>query len=176
MVSPLQLQQSAGPYGRSTPAAPPERAGQRDPWQLYRFIDAQSLVYPAVCAELTAGRKDSHWMWFVFPQLKALGRSSTAQHFGIAGAEEARAYRAHPLLGRRLEHCASLTLGVRGRSALDIFGSPDNLKLKSCMTLFASVAPEAPVFDAVLERFYQGEKDAATLHLLADPKPPAGLQ
>jgi len=176
MVSPLQLQQSDGTGGRSGFAAPPERAGPRDPWLLYRFIDAQSLVYPTVCAELTAGRKDSHWMWFVFPQLKALGRSATAQHFGIAGVEEARAYRQHPLLGRRLEHCASLTLGVRGRSALDIFGSPDNLKLKSCMTLFASVAPESPVFDAVLERYYQGERDAATLQLLGRPVPPAGLQ
>jgi len=176
MVSPFQLQQVGGVQGRTALAAAPERAGQRDPWQLYRFVDAQSLVYPAVCAELTAGRKDSHWMWFVFPQLKGLGRSPTAQHFGISGVEEARAYRAHPLLGRRLEHCASLLLGVRGRSALEIFGSPDDLKLKSCMTLFATVAPEATVFATVLERYFQGEEDAATLRLLGRPDRADGLQ
>ena len=106
-------------------------------------------------------------MWFIFPQLKALGRSATAQHYGLADADEARAYGRHPELGARLRHCAQLLLAVPGdMSAHAILGTPDDLKLRSCMTLFARVLPEEPVFTAVLERFYGGQPDPATLELL----------
>jgi uncharacterized protein (DUF1810 family) len=106
-------------------------------------------------------------MWFVFPQLKALGRSSTALHYGIGSLDEARAYWNHPVLGARLTHCCTLLQGLpAGRSALQVFGSIDSMKLKSCLTLFESAAPDEPLFAALLERFYGGERDAATLTLL----------
>ena len=114
-----------------------------DPHDLQRFIEAQDPVYSQVCAELAAGAKTSHWMWFVFPQLKALGRSATAQHFGIASRAEALAYWQHPVLGPRLKACSELVVAVEGRTALQIFGSTDELKFRSCMTLFAQVAPQA---------------------------------
>jgi uncharacterized protein (DUF1810 family) len=133
---------------------------------LQRFVDAQAPVFDAVCAELAAGAKRSHWMWFVFPQLRALGRSATARHFGIADLDEARAYWAHPVLGPRLNSCATLLLQVQGRSAHAILGSPDDLKLRSCMTLFERAAPAEPVFARVLERYYEGERDPLTLALL----------
>ena len=139
---------------------------EKDPWSLSRFVEAQAPVYERVCNELAAGRKQSHWMWFVFPQLKALGRSHTAQHYGIADAQEAKAYWQHPLLGPRLVQCAELVLAVPNRTAHDIFGSPDDLKLRSSMTLFAAVAPEAKAFQAVIERYYDGRPDAATVDLL----------
>ena len=139
---------------------------EKDPWSLSRFVEAQAPVYERVCNELAAGRKQSHWMWFVFPQLKALGRSHTAQHYGIADAQEAAAYWQHPLLGPRLVQCAELVLAVPNRTAHDIFGSPDDLKLRSSMTLFAAVAPEATAFKAVLERYYNGRPDAVTVDLL----------
>src|SRR5438128_12134765 len=110
-----------------------------DPHDLQRFIEAQDPVYSQVCAELAAGAKTSHWMWFVFPQLKALGRSSTAQHYGIADRAEAIAYWRHPLLGARLKYCTSLVLGVDGRPVHQLFGSPDDLTFRSCMTPFAQV-------------------------------------
>jgi len=141
-----------------------------DPWRLQRFVEAQAPLYETVCAELAAGAKRSHWMWFVFPQLKGLGRSQTAQHFGLAGADEARAYWEHPVLGRRLAHCADLISRTESRDALEIFGSPDDLKLKSCLTLFAEVVPEAPIFEALLVWFFGGERDANTLALL-DSRP-----
>ena len=137
-----------------------------DPFKLQRFVDAQAGVYPAVCAELAAGRKTSHWRWFIFPQLAALVRSGTARFYGLADAAHARAYRAHPTLGARLEECSRLVLAVEGRSAHDIFGSPDDLKLCSCMTLFEAAVPETAVFDDVLDRFYRGSRDPQTLHLL----------
>lgn len=133
---------------------------------LQRFVDAQAPVFDAVCAELSAGRKTSHWMWFVFPQLRALGRSPTALFYGLASAAQARAYWQHPLLGPRLKHCAQLVLGTQGKSAHEIFGTPDDLKLRSCMTLFAAVAGEEPVFNRVLERFYEGQPDEKTRALL----------
>lgn len=133
------------------------------PHGLERFVEAQRPVYPAVLRELGAGSKTSHWMWFVFPQLKSLGRSSTARFYGIEGRAEALAYWRHPLLGPRLLECTHLVLETRDRTAHEIFGSPDDLKLRSCMTLFDGVAPEEPAFRAVLDRFYRGESDPATL-------------
>ena len=107
-----------------------------DPFQLKRFVDAQELVFPAALAELRGGRKESHWMWFIFPQLRALGRSPTAQFYGIASQDEARAYLKHPLLARRLAQTTDAVLAHHDRSAHDIFGSPDDLKFRSSMTLF----------------------------------------
>jgi len=134
---------------------------------LQRFLDAQDGVYATALAELRAGRKRSHWMWFVFPQIAGLGHSSTAAYYAIADLAEARAYLAHPLLGTRLAECAEALLGVTGRTAHEIFGSPDDLKLRSSMTLFAQVAGPDSVFRRVLERYYGGEADARTLDLLA---------
>jgi len=143
----------------------------RDPTTLDRFVDAQAPHYAAICDELRHGRKTSHWMWFVFPQLRALGRSGTAKFYGLADRAEALAYWRHPLLGPRLLECTSLVLAVTGRSAHTIFGSPDDLKLRSCMTLFEAVAPEEPVFPATLDRYYDGERDAITVSLLDSPTP-----
>ncbi|MES2711573.1 MAG: DUF1810 domain-containing protein [Pseudomonadota bacterium] len=141
-----------------------------EPFGLARFVDAQDAMMGAVEAELRAGRKSSHWMWFVFPQLRALGRSGMALHFGITGMEEARAYSRHPVLGPRLAHCAGLVLAHAGRaSAHAIFGSPDDLKLRSSMTLFAAADPDEPVFAAVLDAFYGGEADPLTKRLLDAP-------
>ena len=134
---------------------------------LQRFVLAQEPVYPQVCAELAAGAKTSHWMWFVFPQLKALGRSATAQHFGIASRAEAQAYWRHPVLGPRLKACSELVVAIEGKTALQIFRSPDDLKFRSSMTLFAPVAPEEPVFNRALAKYFGGEGDARTLELLA---------
>ncbi|MDB5778514.1 MAG: hypothetical protein JWP79_1236 [Polaromonas sp.] len=133
---------------------------------LERFIAAQDPVYPSVCEELAAGRKTSHWMWFVFPQLKALGRSSIAKHFGIETRDEALAYWQHPVLARRLRECTALVLAVTGKTAHEIFGSPDDLKFRSCMTLFAQVAPDEMVFSLALQRFFGGQPDENTLNLL----------
>ncbi|MCZ2497951.1 DUF1810 family protein [Xylophilus sp. Kf1] len=134
---------------------------------LERFVEAQAPVYRAVCAELAAGDKRSHWMWFVFPQLRGLGRSETARWFGLADAAEALAYWRHPVLGPRLVQCCELLLAVDGRSALQIFGSTDALKLRSCMTLFIAVAPETEVLTDVLRRYCDGEGDPATTAWLA---------
>ncbi|MBK6471241.1 MAG: DUF1810 domain-containing protein [Betaproteobacteria bacterium] len=133
---------------------------------LNRFVEAQAPVYAAVCAELSSGRKTSHWMWFIFPQLGALGRSCAAQFYGIESKDEALAYWQHPVLGPRLKHCAELVLNARGKTAHEIFGTPDDIKLRSCMTLFAVVADDEPTFDQVLGRFFQGEPDAKTMALL----------
>lgn len=135
-------------------------------FDLERFVLAQAPVYADVVAELTRGRKSSHWMWFVFPQLKGLGRSGTARHYGIDGRGEALAYRAHPLLGARLVECASLVSTSTAATAHALFGSPDDLKLASCMTLFEAVAPDEPVFGTVLDRYYDGRRDHTTLDLL----------
>ena len=130
-----------------------------------RFLQAQEAVYSDVCAELRAGRKTTHWMWFIFPQLRALGRRGTARFYGIEDRSEAAAYAAHPVLGERLRECAELVFHSTGRSAHQIFGSPDDLKLCSCMTLFEQAAPYR-AFTGVLERFYGGERDSLTLKLL----------
>lgn len=133
---------------------------------LERFVEAQDRVYAAVKEELAAGNKTSHWMWFVFPQLKALGRSSMAKHFGIESGGEALAYWQHPVLGKRLKECTELVLAAGGKTVHEIFGSPDDLKFRSCMTLFARVAPEEPVFSQALELFFGGQQDQMTLNLL----------
>lgn len=140
-----------------------------NPFDLDRFLAAQEPVYQTALQEIAAGEKASHWMWFVFPQLRGLGRSSTAAFYGLASEAEALAYWRHPVLGRRLAECCAALLRIEGRSALDVLGSPDDLKLKSCMTLFERVAPEAPVFAQVLERYFGGERDRRTLELLARP-------
>ena len=135
--------------------------------QLQRFVEAQAPVYDAVRRELAAGRKTRHWMWFMFPQLRVLGRSPTAHRFGIADLDEARAYLAHALLGPRLRECAGLLLATEGRSAFEILGHPDDLKLCSCMTLFEAAGGAAwPEFGRVLARFYDGERDPLTIAAL----------
>ena len=137
-----------------------------DLYDLQRFVLAQDPVYSQVCAELAAGAKTSHWMWFVFPQLRALGRSATAQHFGIASRTEAEAYWQHPVLGSRLKECSELVMAVEGKSALQIFHSPDDLKFRSSMTLFAQVAPQEAIFDRALVKYFGGKGDVKTLDLL----------
>jgi uncharacterized protein (DUF1810 family) len=134
-----------------------------DTYDLQRFIDAQQPVYEQVLAELRAGRKASHWMWFIFPQISGLGSSPTAQRYAIASLDEARAYLAHPLLGARLKECSALALAAPGKSAHQIFGSPDDMKLRSSMTLFAHAAEDNAVFVECLARFYGGVEDEATL-------------
>jgi uncharacterized protein (DUF1810 family) len=133
---------------------------------LDRFVAAQEGVHAAALAELKAGRKQSHWMWFVFPQFAGLGRSPTARFYAIASAAEARAYLAHPLLGPRLLECTNAVLAHRGRSAEAIFGVVDAMKLKSSMTLFEAVAADPSPFAALLDAFFDGARDAATLELL----------
>ena len=137
-----------------------------DASDLERFVAAQSPVFDDVCAELAAGSKRSHWMWFIFPQLRSLGRSSTARYYGIADLAEAEAYWQHPLLSQRLTKCTGLVLSVRGRTVSQIFGSPDDLKLRSCMTLFERVAPDEAAFGEVLARYYDGQRDEMTLAAL----------
>jgi len=132
---------------------------------LHRFVEAQAPVYERVLAELRAGRKQTHWMWFVFPQLKALGRSSTAKFYGLDDLAEAQAYWTHPVLGARLKECVLTVLGVASASAHDIFGSPDDLKFASCLTLFELASGEA-CFGAALDRFYNGQRDEATRALV----------
>jgi len=138
-------------------------AETNDPFDLQRFVDAQEPIYGTVIEELTAGRKRTHWMWFVFPQLRGLGSSPTAMRFAISSIDEARAYLDHELLGPRLRECAGLVRGIDGRTAEEIFGWPDDMKLRSSMTLFARAADDNADFVAVLEKFYGGEEDPATL-------------
>ena len=134
-----------------------------DPYDLRRFLLAQDDVCATALAELRSGRKRSHWMWFVFPQFAGLGSSATSRHFAIMSADEARAYLAHPVLGPRLVECADAVLAVTGRSAHEILGSPDDLKLRSSATLFASVSPPGSVFERLLDKYFAGEHDDATL-------------
>lgn len=135
-------------------------------FDLERFVEAQNPVYEQACRELRQGLKQGHWMWFIFPQLKGLGHSSMANHYGIAGADEARAYLAHPILGPRLAECTSLVNAVEGASADEIFGFPDTLKFRSSMTLFAHVSPGSNVFAVALEKYYAGQPDTLTLEML----------
>jgi uncharacterized protein (DUF1810 family) len=129
---------------------------------LERFVREQDRDYDHVVAELRRGRKTSHWIWFIFPQIAGLGRSAMSQHFAIASLDEARAYLAHPVLGERLRECVGLLLAVEGRSADQIFGALDAMKVRSSMTLFHRAAPDEPDFRQVLERFYGGVPDPAT--------------
>jgi uncharacterized protein (DUF1810 family) len=133
---------------------------------LERFVQAQDKVWPAVVAELAAGHKTSHWMWFVFPQLQVLGRSSTARFYGLSDASEARAYLAHPVLGLRLAQCCQLLLNGKSRSAVRIFGEVDAMKLRSCLTLFDHLGSEQGAFRQCLDTFFDGECDPLTLQHL----------
>ena len=138
------------------------------PYNLARFVEAQAPVYETALAELRAGRKRSHWMWFVFPQLAGLGMSATAKFYGIAGLGEARAYLAHPILGTRLLACTEAVLGIQGRSLNAIFGSPDDLKFRSSMTLFEAASDGLETgFSAAHDRFCGGERDRRTVELLS---------
>ncbi|GAB2589056.1 DUF1810 domain-containing protein [Ramlibacter solisilvae] len=137
-----------------------------DPFDLQRFVAAQDPLFDGVQDELRQGRKRTHWMWFVFPQLAALGASPTAKHYGIASLDEARAYLAHPVLGPRLRACCELLLQLEGRTAHQVFGYPDELKLRSCLTLFDRAAGGAPLFARCLDKYYAGQPDAATLQLV----------
>ena len=139
-----------------------------DPFDLDRFVTAQAPVFDAALAELKAARKRSHWMWFIFPQLRGLGHSSTAQFYGIGSLDEARAYLAHPLLGPHLTLCARTVLESAAPSLHDLFGSPDDMKFGSCMTLFEVAAPpEEKVFGEAIDRWCAGQRDARTLQLLS---------
>jgi uncharacterized protein (DUF1810 family) len=140
-----------------------------DPFAPQRFLAAQESVFTRVCAELTAARKTSHWMWFVFPQLQGLGSSATARQYALACVEEARAYLAHPVLGTRLRECTRLVNRIEGRTIEEIFGYPDYLKFRSCMTLFAHAAGDAAsaqLFREALGKYFAGEEDPLTLRLL----------
>ena len=136
-----------------------------DPYRLERFVEAQEGVYPRALAEIRSGRKRSHWMWFVFPQVAGLGYSATSKHYAIKSLDETKAYLAHPILGPRLLECADAVLGVKGRTAADIFGSPDDMKLRSSATLFAQVSPAGSVFHQVLDRYFGGHPDGETIRL-----------
>lgn len=137
-----------------------------DPFDLNRFLTAQERVYNTVIAELNNGRKRSHWMWYIFPQIDGLAKSTTSKRYAIKSIDEARQYLNHPVLGTRLAECAEAVLAVEGRSISEIMGYPDDLKLKSSMTLFASL-PEAPAaFAGILDKYFQGERDVNTLNIL----------
>ncbi len=143
-----------------------ELSGVGDPHDLNRFVQAQADDYARALAEIKSGRKQSHWMWYIFPQFDGLGFSSTSKRYAIKSIAEAQAYLAHPVLGPRLIECAEAVLGIKGRSAFEIFGSPDDMKLQSCATLFASVSPEGSAFHRLLDKYYHGEWDNKTLRLL----------
>jgi uncharacterized protein (DUF1810 family) len=137
-----------------------------DPHDLNRFVQAQEGVYERALAEIKSGRKRSHWMWYIFPQFDGLGFSPTAQLYAIKSVAEAEAYLSHPVLGPRLKECAEAVLSTQGRTAHEVFGSPDDMKLRSCATLFARVSPPGSVFARLLDKYYQGEPDDKTLALL----------
>ncbi len=140
--------------------------GRIDRYNLQRFVDAQRSVYDQALSELRAGQKRSHWMWFIFPQLEGLGHSSTAKYYAISSLDEARDYLNHPILGPRLRACAHLVNQADGRSALQIFGYPDNLKFRSSMTLFSRATEDNAPFLAALDKFFGGVADSVTLNLL----------
>jgi len=137
-----------------------------DPHDLARFLRAQESVYDQAMTEIRGGRKQSHWMWFIFPQFDGLGSSATSKQYAIKSIAEAEAYLGHPVLGPRLLESAQAALGVDGRSALEVFGSPDDMKLQSSATLFAGVSPTGSVFERLLDRYFGGERDEKTLRLV----------
>ena len=139
-----------------------------DPHELRRFVQAQAGVYEQALAEIRRGRKTSHWMWFVFPQLRGLGRSSTAWRYGIVSLAEAQAYLAHDILGPRLRECAAAAASLEGRTAAEVFGSPDDQKLRSSLTLFEQADPSVPAFPRALETLCAGERDPLTLRMLQE--------
>jgi uncharacterized protein (DUF1810 family) len=139
---------------------------EADPYDLTRFVQAQERDYERAISEIRSGRKRSHWMWYIFPQFEGLGLSSTSRQYAIKSIAEAQAYLRHPVLGPRLQESAQATLGLEGRSASDVFGSPDDMKLRSCATLFAWVSPAGSVFEQLIDKFFGGERDDKTLQLL----------
>jgi len=145
-----------------------------DPHDLARFVEAQAGDYETALAEIRAGRKRSHWMWYIFPQIDGLGFSSMARRYAIKSLDEARAYLDHPVLGPRLVEITEAALAVEGRSAHEIFGSPDDMKLRSCATLFARAASEGSVFSRLLDKFFDGKPDVRTLELLGEAAGAAG--
>ncbi len=140
-------------------------ASPADPYDLDRFLRAQAVDYARALSELRAGQKQSHWMWYIFPQIEGLGGSAMSRRYSIKSAAEARAYLEHPVLGARLRECFGAVLNIEGRSAHEIFGSPDDMKLRSSATLFAAVSDEA-VFKDVLQKYFDGKADEPTLGLL----------
>jgi len=138
----------------------------KDEYNLQRFIEAQNRVYAAVLDELGAGEKRSHWMWYIFPQIKGLGHSAMAQQFAITSREEAKVYLEHPVLGSRLRECTRLVMNVEGRSAEQIFCYPDNLKFRSCMTLFMEATSGNNIFQDSLRKYFEGQPDESTLDIL----------
>lgn len=153
-------------------AGPDQAHKTGDPYDLDRFLSAQADSYETALSEIRNGEKLTHWMWYIFPQIDGLAASPTSKRFAIKSIEEARAYLEHPVLGPRVRECAEAALAVEGRSARSIFGSPDDLKLRSCATLFACVTPPGSVFERLLAKYYGGERDSSTLRLL-DVKPSA---
>ena len=143
-----------------------EPGGAGDPHNLVRFVQAQEDDYQRALSEIRSGRKRSHWMWYIFPQFEGLGVSSTSKRYSIKSVAEAEAYLSHPVLGPRLMECAEAALRVEGLSALEIFGSPDDMKLRSCATLFACVSPAGSVFHRLIDKYFQGRRDGKTLLLL----------
>jgi uncharacterized protein (DUF1810 family) len=140
--------------------------GNDDPYDLNRFLQAQERDYDQALQEIKSGRKRSHWMWFIFPQIDGLAFSSTSKHYAIKSLDEARTFLDHPILGSRLRECAEAVLAVEGQTAADIFGFPDDLKLSSCATLFACASEPGSVFDRLLAKYYGGDRDERTLKLL----------
>ncbi|MBH0201564.1 MAG: DUF1810 domain-containing protein [Nitrospira sp.] len=138
-----------------------------DAYNLHRFLTAQAPTYHTVLDELRAGRKSSHWMWFIFPQIAGLGHSAMAQQFAISSLDEAKAYLQHPVLGPRLRACTQLVLDVNGRSVEEIFGYPDHLKFRSCMTLFLTAATDNTIFKDTLRKYFDGKPDQLTMNVLA---------
>jgi len=141
-----------------------------DPYDLGRFMEAQEDAYDEALAELRGARKYSHWMWFIFPQFDGLGFSDMSRRYAIKSLAEARAYLNHPVLGPRLVECAEAAVAIPRRSAAEVFGCPDDLKLRSCATLFASISPPGSVFERLLDRYFQGQRDEQTLRLLSAAK------
>ena len=140
-----------------------DERGDSDPHDLDRFLRAQAADYERALAEIRSGRKRSHWMWYVFPQIEGLGFSPTSRRYAIRSLAEAEAYLKHPVLGPRLVEIAEAALGAAGRSATQVFGAPDDMKLRSCATLFARVSPPGSVFERLLDRYFQGRPDERTL-------------
>ncbi len=145
------------------PETPPDRV---DLYNLERFVEAQAPIFLQVISELSRGRKMSHWMWFIFPQIRGLGRSPTAIEYAISGLDEARGYLAHPVLGPRLKECTQLVLSVENRPLAQILGSPDDMKFRSCMTLFAQVSPDDDIFERALQKYFGGVPDRLTFERL----------
>ncbi|MCF3935981.1 DUF1810 domain-containing protein [Acuticoccus sp. M5D2P5] len=141
-----------------------------DPFDLQRFVDAQEADFDQACAELRAGRKQSHWIWYVFPQLRELGRSATAKRYGIGSLAEAEAYLAHPILGPRLRVATEAAMGSGETDPNRLFGSPDDMKFRSSMTLFSRAGPDIPVFREAIDNFYAGVPDSTTLQMLKQPR------